>query len=142
MKKSTNTYSRIALCESWAEHIGRSFAHKTYGNSNSLTDDDYNNYLEWLEVERNEQINHIPIGLYYDLADGINPIESANDFDNCEGPSGIIQDNISGISIFQLFSLLNANITSPNDFRTALINSGFVTNSNAAQDINNLFNSY
>jgi len=66
---------RVALCESWAEHIGRTIAHETYGsNISSLT---YSNYNNWLEHQRNEITNHIPIGYYHDLIDGININEQA-----------------------------------------------------------------
>ncbi len=140
MKKSNNTYGRIALCESWAEHIGRSFAHKTYGANNSIPN--YSSYIAYLEYQRNEETNHIPTGFYHDLIDGININEIAYDGYWADKASGTIIDNIQGLTNAQLFSLLNSNITSPLDFKNALINSGYLTGANTPQKVNYLFSSY
>ena len=136
---------RIALCESWAEHIARTIAHETYGLNNSIdisSNPSVNTYITWLEKQKNEVTNHIPIGYYYDLQDGVNITETATDKDWLNGNSDIIIDGVSGLSNNQLFSLLNSNIKSPSDFNTALINSGFIQAPNNQVDITNLFNSY
>jgi hypothetical protein len=131
---------RIALCESWAEHIGKTFADKTYGANVSFTT--YLNYIYWLEHQRNEETNHIPIGFYHDLIDGINTSETAGDGYWGQTNQGTINDNVSGLTNAQLFSLLNSNITTPLDFKNALNNSSFINGSNTTQKVNNLFNSY
>ena len=130
----------IALAESWAEHIGMTFADRTYGTNTWFTF--YPDYLTMLENRRNEVTNHIPTGYYHDLIDGINTNETAGDGFWGNQNQGTIVDNVQGLTNAQLFSLLNANVTSPSDFTNALINAGFVTGSNATQNINNLFNSY
>ena len=131
---------RIALCESWAEHIGKTIAHETYGLNNSLNS--HPDYLIYLEKQRNEELNHIPTGYYQDLIDPIKIGEIAHDGYWANGTIGSINDNVSGLSNNQLFSLLNSNIKSPSDFNTALINSGFIQAPNTQVDITNLFNSY
>ena len=136
---------RIALCESWAEHIARTIAHETYGLNNSIdisSNPNVNTYITWLEKQKNEVTNHIPIGYYYDLQDGVNITETATDKDWLNGNSDIIIDGVSGLSNNQLFSLLNSSINSPSDFNTALINSGYLTGANTSQKVNDLFNSY
>ncbi len=132
---------RIALCESWAEHIGRSFAHKTYPNS-GVTSIGTLTYLQWLEKQRNEETNHIPTGLYFDLIDGINLNETAYDYDKLDGASGTIIDGVSGITNQMLFNCLNANVSSINDFRTQLINTQLSNTSNTQTNVIALFNSY
>ena len=54
-----NEYSpgtgRIALCESWAEHIARTIAHETYGLNNSINisrNPSVNTYITWLENKK------------------------------------------------------------------------------------------
>ena len=144
MKKSNNTYGSIALCESWAEHIGRTFTDKTYGantwfnSSNSLC----HTYIQWLENQRNEEINHIPIGFYHDLIDGINTSETAGDGYWGNQNTGMIDDNISGLTNAQLFSLLDNTVTSPAAFVNKLNNSSFISGANTIVDVNDLFNSY
>ncbi len=124
MKKSNNTYGSIALCESWAEHIGRTFTDKTYGLNNTIGIAGISSYEEWLEKQRNESDNHhIPIGYYHDLIDGVDLTEVANDFSDLSDSDEIIVDGISGITNQQMFSLLNPNITSIIDFNNALISS-------------------
>ncbi len=49
---------------------------------------------------------------------------------------------ISGLTNQQLFSLLDASVTSPSLFNTKLKNSGYLTGSNTNQKLDNLFNSY
>jgi hypothetical protein len=140
MVKYKNQVTRIALCESWAEHIGKTFADKTYGANVSFTA--YLNYIYWLEHQRNEETNHIPIGFYHDLIDGINTSETAGDGYWGNNNPETINDDISGLTNQQLFSLLNSNITSPTAFTNALISSGYLTGNNTPQKVNNLFNSY
>jgi len=140
-KPSSWEAERIALCESWAEHIGRTFTDKTYGNDPWFTTH-YINYDEYLEHQRNEISNHIPIGYYHDLIDGINTTEQAGDGYWGNINTGTINDNISGLTNQQLFSLFDNTVTSPAIFTTKLINSGYINGTNTTTGINNLFSSY
>jgi len=135
---------RIALCESWAEHIGRSFAHLTYGVNNNVSTNDVSvlTYMNWLEKQRNETADHIPIGYYHDLIDNVNQIETAKDGDMLYGSAYSINDEISGLTNHQLFSLLDANVTSPVILTTKIKNSNYLTGQNTNQKLDNLFNSY
>jgi len=85
---------------------------------------------------------NIPIGYYYDLIDGINTNEVAGDGYWGNSNTTIINDNISGLTNQQLFSLFDNTVTSPTIFTTRLINSGYINGTNTTTDVNNLFNSY
>ena len=134
---------RIALCKSWA----RTFTDKTYGLNTSISITNVSTihrYTEWLEKQRNEADNHhIPIGYYYDLIDGVDLTEIAYDRDYLSNTTNYtIIDGISGITNQQMFSLLDATVTSPSLFTTKLKNSGYLTGSNTNTALDNLFNSY
>jgi len=128
---------RIALCESWAEHIGLTFANKTYP-TDPLTSIN-GTYIDRLERTWNESTNHIPIGLYHDLIDGgTEPISWNADW----SASTTVNDNVSGFTNQMLFNCLNANVSSINDFRTQLINTQLSNTSNTQTNVIALFNSY
>ncbi len=131
---------RIALCESWAEHIGMTFADKTYP-TDPLTSIN-GTYIDRLERTWNESTNHIPIGFYNDLIDGINTSETAGDGYWGNQNTGTIDDNVSGLTNAQLFSLFDNTVTSPTAFVNKLNNSSFISGSNTIVDVNDLFNSY
>jgi hypothetical protein len=127
----------IAVAESWAEHIGLTFADMTYPTDpvTSIS----GTYINKLERTWNEVPNHISIGLYHDLIDsGTEPI-SWND-DN--SASTTVNDNVSGFSNHMIFNCLDANTTSISNFQTQLINTQLSNTSNALIDVNQLFNSY
>jgi len=130
----------IAVAESWAEHVALTFSDITYGGNPSFIT--YPDYVTLQEHRRNEAANHIPRGLYYDLIDGINITEMAGDGFWGTDNLGTIDDNVSGLTNAQLFSLLDNTVTSPTIFVNRLNNSGFITGSNTVQDVNDLFNSY
>lgn len=126
----------ISICESWAEHVGLEFAHKTYRNtSTSFVNGD--TYLDRVEVWRNESANHVPIGYYHDLIDGINLNEPVDDQD---GPPTFIVDNVQGFTNAYMFSLLDNSTDSPQDFTNRVITTN--PTANTIQQINDLFNSY
>ncbi len=128
---------RIAVCESWAEHIGWSYVHRRYGMNTSIGE----TWEELLERTRNDSPNHIPIGLYHDLIDAIPDINNAFDWDG--GGNGMIVDQAAGFNNDILFSLLQPNVNSPLDFITILLGSNWVNaTGNTQQDVQNLFNSY
>ena len=127
----------IALCESWAEHIGMTFADMTYPMIGQPSIGVL--YITRLEETWNEEPNHIPIGLYHDLIDsGAEPISN-----NVFGTgSTVVNDNVSGFTNHQMFQCLNSSTTSINDFRTVLINNYLSSTTNSQTDVNNLFLSY
>ncbi len=128
---------RIALCESWAEHIGMTFADKTYPLP--LQQSIGVLYIDRLERTWNEVPNHIPIGLYHDLIDGGTEPPSWNaDW----SASTTVNDNVSGFTNQMMFNCMNANVSSINDFRTQLINTQLSNTSNTQTNVNALFNSY
>jgi len=122
-------------------HIELTFADMTYG-ANTSTGQIPPNYIDLLENTRNEMTDHIPIGLYHDLIDGINTNEQAGDGDWGTTNTGTINDNVSGLTNAQLFNLLDANTTSPTIFIQRVNSSGIVQFPNTTSGINNLFNSY
>ena len=127
----------IAVAESWAEHIGLTFADKTYP-TNSVTSIT-RTYIEELERTWNEVPNHIPIGLYHDLIDGGTEPTSWN---ADRSASTTVNDNVSGFTNQQIFSCLNANTTSINNFQTQLINTQLANTTNTPTNVNLLFGSY
>jgi hypothetical protein len=130
----------IAVAESWAEHLARSFADLKYGTNVSISS--YSSYKRWLEHQRNEKTNHIPIGLYHDLIDGINTTEQAGDGYWGNYNIGTVNDNVIGLSNAQLFNLLNTSTTSPSSFIQKVKTSGIIQSPNTTNDVDNLFNSY
>jgi len=129
---------RIALCESWAEHIGMSFTQKSYPLSGDASIGNIT-YIEYLEKTWNEFDNHIPIGIYLDLIDnGIEPIS----YNRRNISSTTVLDNVSGFTNQQMFNCLNSNTINPSIFKQQLINNYINNTSNTTNDVNDLFNSY
>jgi hypothetical protein len=125
------------VAESWAEHIGLTFADMTYPNTGQQSIGDL--YINRLEETWNEVPNHIPIGLYHDLIDsGTEPI-SWND-DN--SASTTVNDNVSGFSNHMMFNCLDANTTSISNFQTQLINTQLANTTNSLSNVNLLFGNY
>ncbi|MCC7025849.1 MAG: hypothetical protein IT265_02760 [Saprospiraceae bacterium] len=122
----------ITLAESWADHVGYTFTHMTYpGDNNSFRGADWEENLERLRF--NAPNNLIPIGIYHDMKDGVNPNELA--FDECVCGEGPINDQISGFNEAQMFQLLDGTTVSPNHFLVK-----FITNhGNGNQDLINKF---
>lgn len=130
---------RIAICESWAEHIGETYTHRRYLENNSIA----GNWEELLETTRNDTTNHIPIGLHHDLIDVANVLD-INACDRTDIPQcGPVVDNVSGLSNGMLFSVLSPQVANVNAYRERIINvllpsvPGITT-----QGIDDLFNSY
>ena len=129
----SNNAGLISLVESWAEHIGLSYSHRTYETATSY----YITVIERLERTRNESPNHIPIGFYHDLIDNVPDIVNACDVQG--GGCGPINDQASGFTNSQMFGLLTSGTKSPLNFKDKLIQGA----SPATQtQVNNLFNSY
>ena len=129
---------KIALTESWAEHIGMSFTQKSYPLSGNTSIGNIT-YIEKLEKTWNESDNHIPIGIYLDLIDnGVEP-QSYNRRNNS---STTVLDNVSGFTNQQIFNCLNSNTINPSIFKQQLINNYLNNTSNTTNDVDDLFNSY
>ncbi len=127
---------RIAIVESWAEHIGHVFTDMKYGTMNNIN---ANTYLARLEETRNDAPMHIPIGIYHDMFDtGIEPTS----FDNRGGGSGVVLDAVSGITNSQIFNLFDASVTSPLILRDRINTSVIPGSTNTEASINSLFASY
>ena len=93
------------------------------------------NYIERL---RNQNTNHIPSGFYNGLSDThMDNVRACDD----EAPfgCGAINDQISCVSIHQMYQLLTPNVASPLAFKNKLNES---MNSTQQTLINNLYNSY
>jgi hypothetical protein len=133
---------RIAVCESWAEHIAWTYAHRKYQGSTSIG-------VTWgfrLETTRNHAPNHIPIGLYHDLIDDANNL----DLNVCDrnGPAsppacgGVVADEVRGFTNGQLFSILLPVVVDIETYRLLLINQLLGNTPNTLQQVNGLFDSY
>lgn len=117
----------ISLCESWPHHIGHTYADRTYLGNNASNR--VRSWLGLLEIDINEEPNHIPEGLYHDLIDNTN----VNDF---------VIDNVSGFTQEQIFSGFTSDIRSVEEFRLYLINNHLDGSGNTLIQLNDLFNSY
>ncbi len=123
----------ISLVESWADHIGTTYADRTYGGSTSIGE----TYLARLETSRNESANHIPIGFYHDLFDTAADTQQACNV--IDGGCGPINDMASGFTNAQMFALMDASTISPIGFRDRLIQGSSTT---TQIQVGALFNSY
>ena len=138
----------ISICESWAEFIGMTYTHRTFGNNNSIL-------FNWeIRLERtwNESTNHIPIGLFHDLIDLGEPTFDPDPEDSIEEEvsacnqdnSGctIIQDNVSGFTIASMFASLTPSTNSLEEFQNVMISNHLQSTSNTQLQVNTLFESY
>ena len=127
---------RIAVVESWAEHLGHIIAHGKYGVNNSIP---FDTYLRRLEETRNFRANHVPIGIYLDLFDtGTEPISN----DVFTGGAGTVMDNVSGFTTGQIFGLFDFSITSPTILQSRINTSLTPGSGNTVSAVNDLFSSY
>ncbi len=139
---------RIAIVESWADHLGMSYTNKQYGINNSLQAG-FNAWGLTLEDMHNETLNHIPTGLHNDLLDNTpwetNSWDSDDPFFGDNGGVGVhfpIDDQVDGFTNQQLFYSLNANVTTIDQYRIWLNNNYTISSGNTVADVNDLFNSY
>jgi len=139
---------RIALSESWAEHIGRMFTDTRYGGQSSVQynqgDFFYNNFpvtnasshINLLEAfNPNYPLDYfrwIPYGLYYDLMDNRNDIFQSPIF-------AYINDQVSGYTNQQISNALASDIETMQQFKSRLLlQNGY----NQQTQVNLLFNEY
>ncbi len=136
----------ISVCESWAYHLGYSYAHRTYGGDNSAYLYGFPSWGKLLEHTWNEVQDHIPIGLYNDLSDNGEPIywysphaTARNLFDNGKT---IIDDNVSGFTNAQMFDCMDDFTLGISDFKSRLRKKYLSKTNNDINDYNALFSSY
>ncbi|NRA49816.1 MAG: hypothetical protein HRU12_11845, partial [Phaeodactylibacter sp.] len=55
---------RIAICESWAEHLEHVYTDRAYGGNFSIP----RSWIDRLDRWRNDSPNHVPIGIHLDLS--------------------------------------------------------------------------
>ena len=128
---------RLAICESWASHLEHVYTDRAYGGNNSIP-------FDWqirLERTRNHRLNHVPIGLHFDLFDNQNDLNDACDRVIGSG-CGPIADNVAGFTNGELFSILDENTTDPDIYQARVINDLLPGSGNTVADVNALFNSY
>ncbi len=130
----------IAVCESWAEHNGKLYAHRTYGGDHSLNF--IASWLELLEQSRNESLNHIPVGYYNDLSDGIDLNEEVGDTFRANRNRGSLRDAVEGFTYAQMFQCLTDLTLNPGIFTDKLIHDFLNTTNNTEADVRALFDEY
>jgi len=97
-------------------------------------------YVDRLEETWNEELNHIPVGLYHDLIDGgTEPLISTDIFD---ANSTSITDNVFGFTNQQLFNCILSTTSTMNGYQQNVINFYLSSTSNSVTEVNMLFNSY
>lgn len=128
----------IALCESWGDHVGMSFNHRTYMASASLTPAGQTWERE-LEETWNEWADHIPIGLFHDLIDdGTEPLSTNQQ----EAGSTTVVDNVSGFENGQFNVCLGLHNSSIAELQLCLLTFFIDDTGNMQQDVEDLFDSY
>jgi hypothetical protein len=128
---------RLAICESWAEHLEHVYTDRAYGIQVSNTF--LGTFINRLDAWRNHRLNHVPIGLHLDLIDNVEPATSD---DRIGGGSGAVMDNVTGLTNGQLFSVLDAATDDPQVYRQRIINDLLPGSGIAVGDVDALFNSY
>jgi hypothetical protein len=123
---------RIAICESWAEYLAWHMFAMRFNLPFILT--------EVLEEIRNENENHVPIGVHWDLQDFPMDVTVACDVEEGQGWTRCdeIRDDVSNLTVAQLFQILTSDVTSPQIYRDRVIS---VYNQNAVL-VNMLFDDY
>jgi len=124
--ENSDDAGRIAVCESWAEHIGMTYAHRSYFTNTSIGE----TFEARTERRVNAKPNHVPWGLHHDLLDGV-----------VDPPTRVV-DHVSGFTNAQLFNTLNNTVINPEQYRSRLIQLHLGSTSNTEQQVNDLFNSY
>jgi hypothetical protein len=129
----------IQIAESWAEHMALTIVKNMYPATVSSTSNLASSWELHHEIVRNEPINHISIGIYFDLIDGVTTGESTRNENGTanrtlSGPVGGAFNN------FELARILNSTIKTPADLRAKCLQDRPVFVSDA--NINMLFSEY
>jgi len=129
------------IAESWAEHVGQTFADRNYGLNSTSVFRQGNTYTNNLIIAGSSHINYledfspfrtydpfhwIPDGLYYDLMDARNE------------PAPVI-DNVQGYTNLQFFTALESDVKSIPAFRQRLLQQN---GNNQATEVTQLFAQY
>lgn len=123
---------RIAICESWAEYLLWHMFAMRFNLPMIMT--------QFIERIRNVNVIHIPIGVHWDLQDVDDDSIDVCDVEEGQGWSrcGEIRDDVSNLTVAQLFQILTSDVTSPQIYRERVIS---VYNQNAVL-VNTLFEDY
>jgi len=133
---TADDHGYVSIVDSWAEFIGMTYAHRTYGNESNFRPETWEGNLEkFLNVKE----GYSPVGLHHDLVDPTNFEEACNSLDN---KCAIFSDNVTTITIADLFSLLDVGIKSVEDYEQSIIANLLGSTSNTQQDVELLFNEY
>ena len=133
---TADDHGKVSIVDSWAEFIGMTYAHRTYGNETNF---EFETWEEKLEEFLNVKEGYSLVGLHHDLIDATSFEEACNTLDN---KCAIFSDNITGITIADLFSLLDVGIKSVEDYEQSIITNLLGNTSNTQQDMEQLFNEY
>ena len=136
-----NLAGHIQIAESWAEHMALTMVKQAYPASlGRITSQRIgNSWVEHHEMIRNESRDHVPIGVYLDLVDGLTSRESVQDEDLRN--SGFIVDGVNrSFSNGFLARKMDESIRSPGDLRNMCLNNLPSTTSKAS--VNLLFDQY
>lgn len=134
---------RISIAESWAGFLGRTYTHNSYPDFELATvpSEPSLTWEESLEQTLNWNSNHVPIGLHHDLIDGRrNEVEGSDNFDGTDFT--IVNDQVEGFTIGQIFSSLNSNVSSVQEFESVLIADHLPSTTNSIIQVNNIFDQY
>ncbi len=120
----------VQICESWAEHLGETYAHRQFGTNNSVggTLDNWETQLESIVM----RAGHVPVGLHHDLWDN-NSVGTENT---------AITDQVRNFTILMMFNSLNNNVTSIPEYQNFLNTNHLGSTPNSIVDYNQLFQSY
>lgn len=128
----------VDLAEAWAYHVGWFFADKNYPNPNRS--------VRWsfkLESTRNRELQHMPVGVFYDLID---KFPNGNEYDTSDlNPYTCcftVNDKVQGFNCGQMFNLLGGNTKSTNNFYQQFKSHFGNNNLVLLQSLDDLFNSY
>ncbi|WP_198661685.1 hypothetical protein [Lewinella sp. IMCC34183] len=137
---SSNLAGHIQVAESWAEHIALTMIKQSYPST--LTTTTHNIGTSWAnrhERVRNESNRHVPVGVYFDLADGLSARELV--IDENGGNSGTLIDNVRGGYTNAFFARnLNSTVRSPSDLRNLCLAN--LPSGVSQTNVNELFNQY
>ncbi|MBC6996470.1 hypothetical protein QWY85_02895 [Neolewinella lacunae] len=146
---NVNLAGHIQIAESWAQHMALTMVKLQYPPSVGNTSVVLSWELEHEDV-RNEKENHIPIGIFNDLIDGINLSENVYDEDDfildsngfiVSVPRTPLRDNVTGGYTNQFFAqTMNSSVFTPDILRQRCISSLPVNVTTA--DVNDLFSEY
>ncbi len=132
---------RIAICESWAQHVGDTYTDREYGLAHSnvppgsppilIASRRFINDLEGFRLFA----NHVPVGVYHDLVD-----DNSNSIPGAAENPLITNDDITGFTMSDIFQHLENDVTTPQQIREEIKTA--LPAGVTATDIDDLFGDY